>query len=246
MRELGALVRMDWLQLVRNPTALFMVLALPFGLLLLQAYLIPGTRTPLDADGRTALDHFAAVALIVAAMSVALTNYPASIAGYRETGMLRRLDATPAGASRILLSQWVVSIGCLLLGMIALCVLEVWVIGVPAPQSPAAVILIAALGAMSLMTLGSLIAAVAATVPIAYGAGALLFMLGLLFSGVWTPGPLMPQGLRDVASATPPGAMTQGIVAAWFDGELAAMTIVVLIGWTIVPAAFAARLFRWR
>ncbi|RQP12439.1 MAG: ABC transporter permease [Microbacteriaceae bacterium] len=246
MRELAALVRMDRIQLMRNPTALVMILVVPFGLLLLQAYLIPGTRTPVDADGRTAIDHFAAIALLVAAMSVALTNYPASIAGYRETGMLRRLDATPAGAGRVLLSQWVVSVVCLVLAMGALCALAVWVIGVPAPENPGALVLVAALGAMSLMSLGSLIAAVAANVPIAYGSGALLFMAGLLFAGVWTPGPLMPQALRDVGSVIPPGAMTQGVFSAWFEGELPLMTVVVLIVWAIVPAAFAARLFRWR
>lgn len=94
---------------IRNPTALSMALALPSGLLLMQAYVIPGTRQPIDSTGKSAMDYFVVVALVVATTSVTITNYPSSIASHRELGVLRCLDATPAGAVRLLLAQWIIT-----------------------------------------------------------------------------------------------------------------------------------------
>ncbi|WP_421015434.1 ABC transporter permease, partial [Glutamicibacter creatinolyticus] len=110
MRALLALTRVEWLLFLRNPTMLFMALLLPSGLLLLQAYIIPGTRTPLGQGGLSAMDHLVVLALVVGATSVAITNYPSSVAGYRENGVLRKLDTTPAGPFRLLLAQWIIAL----------------------------------------------------------------------------------------------------------------------------------------
>lgn len=246
MRALRALVWTEWLQLIRNPTALFMALILPSGLLLMQAYLIPGTRQPITSTGMTAMDYFVVVALAVATTSVTITNYPASVAGNRETGVLRRLDATPAGAARLLLAQWLITLASLLGATLVTLVVAALTFGLTSPQHVAMTALVLVLGALAMTAIGSVIAATAATSQIAYGSGVLVFMLCLFLAGIWTPGPLMSESLRTIAAFTPPGAMTQSLQTAWYGGRMSVTPLLILLVWTAASGGLSARIFRWR
>jgi len=246
MRALRALVWAEWLQFLRNPTTLFMALLLPAGLLLMQAYLIPGTRQPIAGTDMTAMDYFIVVALVVAATSIAITNYPSSVAGHRETGLLRRLDATPAGAFRILLAQWVITLLSLAGSALVTLAVAAFTFGLTPPRHPLAAAFVFAFGAVAMMAIGSIIAATAATAQIAYGSGVLIFMCCLFLAGVWTPGPLMPETVRHVAAFTPPGAMAQALQASWYGGELSLAPLVICAAWTAMIGWIATRIFRWR
>lgn len=246
MRALLALTRVEWLLFLRNPTMLFMALLLPSGLLLLQAYIIPGTRTPLGQGGLSAIDHLVVLALVVGATSVAITNYPSSVAGYRENGVLRKLDTTPAGPFRLLLAQWIIALISLVAAAgLALAIASVS-FGLLAPRHPGMVLAVFVGGSVSMMALGSLIAARAASAQIAYGVGLLVFMLSLFAAGLWTPGPLMPDALEPVVGLTPAGAMAQSLQAAWFEADVSLGPLAVFAVWTAGCALIAARIFRWR
>ncbi|AXE39133.1 ABC transporter permease [Acidipropionibacterium virtanenii] len=246
MRALRALVKAEWLQLIRNPTALFMALILPSGLLLMQAYLIPGTRQPIALTGMTAMDYFVVVALVVATTSVTITNYPASVAGHRELGVLRRLDATPAGAVRLLLAQWLITLASLLGATLITLIVAALTFGMAPPSDVLMVALVLVLGAIAMTAIGSVIAATAATSQIAYGSGVLVFMLCLFLAGIWTPGPLMSESLRTIAAFTPPGAMAQSLQAAWYGGHASITPLLILMVWTVLSGGLSARIFRWR
>ncbi len=250
MRALGALTQAEAKLYLRNPVSIFMALVLPSAILLLQGFVIPGTRTPMGgtdpvyADLRP-IDLLVPLAIAVALSSVAVTNYPSAIGGYRETGVLRRLGVTPVGAHRILFSQWIVSAVSLAVAVALAIVLARLAFGSLMPASIPLVLLVLVFGTAAMMAVGSLIAAVAGTAQTAYGIGFLVFMTCMFTAGLWTPGPLMPEGVRQVASLTPLGAMTQALTAAWYGGPLTAAPFLVMAGWTVPCSLLAAKVFRW-
>ena len=250
MKALGALTQAEARLYLRNPVSLFMALVLPSAILLLQGFIIPGTRTPMGgtdplyADLRP-IDLLVPLAIAVALSSVAVTNYPSAIGGYRETGVLRRLGVTPVGAHRILFSQWIVSAVSLAVAILLAILLARVAFGSLMPDNVPLVLVVLVFGTAAMMAVGSLIAAVSGTAQTAYGIGFLVFMGCMFTAGLWTPGPLMPEGIRQVAAFTPLGAMTQALTAAWYGGPVAAGPFVVMFGWTAPCALLAAKVFRW-
>lgn len=246
MRALGAMTRVEALLFLRNPTAVFMALLLPSLLLALQAFVIPGTLTPIPgAQGLRAIDFFVPVAVAVALTSVAITNYPSAVGAYRESGILRRLGVTPVGAPRVLIAQWAVSLVTLALAILVALMLARVSVKAALPQQPGMAVLAIVAGALAMMAIGSVIAAVAASAQIAYGLGLLVFMASLFTAGMWTPGPLMPDAIRTISAASPLGAMTQALTAAWYGGEVSPWSFVVMLLWAIPAGLLALKVFKW-
>lgn len=251
MRGLCALTITELRLFLRNPTSVFMALLLPSALLLLQGFVIPGTRVPIGGDDPStatlrAIDFFVPISITVALLSVAITNYPSAIAGYRQSGVLRRLDVTPIGSHRILLAQWTVSAASLAGAIVIACLCARIAFGAALPQSIPLTIVVIALGTLTMMAAGSLIAATAADAQVAYGVGMLVFMVSLFTAGMWTPGPLMPAPVRIISGYTPLGAMTQALTSAWYGGTVTVAPILVMTGWTLVCAVVSLKVFRWR
>ncbi|MCQ1995889.1 ABC transporter permease [Arthrobacter sp. zg-Y1171] len=251
MRALGALTRTEATLYLRNPVSIFMALVLPSAILLLQGFVIPNTRVPLGGTDPVyaalrPIDLLVPLSIAVALASVAVTNYPSAISGYRETGVLRRLGVTPVGAHRILFAQWIVSGAALAVAVTVTVLLARVVFNSRMPGSPGVVVLVVVFGVAAMMAVGSLIAALAGTAQNAYGIGFLVFMGCMFTAGLWTPGPLMPEGIRQVASFTPLGAMTQALTAAWYGGTVTVAPFLVMLVWTVACAVPAAKVFRWK
>ncbi|MCC9205136.1 ABC transporter permease [Arthrobacter sp. zg-Y769] len=251
MRALGALTRTEATLYLRNPLSVFMALVLPSAILLLQGFVIPGTRVPMGGTDPVyaalrPIDLLVPLSIAVALSSVAVTNYPSAISGYRESGVLRRLGVTPVGAHRILFAQWIVSAVSLAVAVTVTVLLARIAFDSLMPDSLPLTVVVLIFGVGAMMAVGSLIAAVAGTAQNAYGIGFLVFMVCMFTAGLWTPGPLMPEGVRQVAGFTPLGAMTQALTAAWYGGSVTAAPFLVMLGWTVPCAAVAAKVFRWK
>lgn len=250
MRTLGALTSAEAKLYLRNPVSIFMALILPSAILLLQGFVMPGTTAPMGGSdplyaSLRPIDLLVPLALAVALSSVAVTNYPSAISGYRETGVLRRLGVTPVGAHRILFSQWIISAASLAVAVTLAMLLARVAFDSLMPSSIPLVVLILAFGTAAMMAVGSLIAALAGTSQTAYGIGFLVFMACMFTAGLWTPGPLMPEAIREISAFTPLGAMTQALTAAWYGGSVTAFPFLVMLGWTVPCALVAAKVFRW-
>lgn len=251
MSALTALIRSEATLLVRNPTAVFMAVLFPTALLLLQGLVIPGTDEAIGGKdpafaSLSAIDLFVPVALTVSLGSVALTNFPSAIGGYREKGVLRRLATTPVGPQRVLIAQVVISGISLVVGAAIAVIAAVLILHAQPPRSPLAVIGIFALAAVQMLSLGSLIAARASSAQNANGIGMLIFFACLFTAGVWTPGPMMPDPLRQFSGFTPLGAASQSLTAAWYGHPLSPAPFAVMTMWSLLLLVLAARTFRWR
>lgn len=250
MRAFAALTKVETLLFLRNPTSVFMALLLPSLLLLLQAFVIPGTMEPIGGtDPALAMlrpmDFFVPVSVAVALASVAITNYPSSVGAYREAGVLRRLGVTPIGAHRVLFAQWAVSGLSLGSALLIALFLARFAFDAVSPRNVGMAVLVIFMGTITMMALGSLIAAVAASAQIAYGLGLLVFMACMFTAGMWTPGPLMSDAIRTISSVTPMGAMTQALTDAWYSGAVSVAPFIVMILWTLPTGALALKVFKW-
>ncbi|MCG2797105.1 MAG: ABC transporter permease [Cellulomonas sp.] len=249
-RPLLALIRVEARLYLRDPGTWFFTLVFPALLLTTLGLFMPWADDPYDATDPvlgtiSAITGYTPIVLSLAVATVALTGYPATMAGYRQRGVLRRLSATPVAPSRLLAAQVVVNVLALLVaGGLAIGVASV-VLDVSAPAQPVTVLLAFVLAAFAAFGLGSLVAAVAPTAGAATGFGMTLYFVSLFFAGVWFPLPLMPDLVQQIAAYVPLGAATQAMTAGWAGQPFPTQALTVLAAWSLVTVPLAGRLFRW-
>lgn len=229
------------------PSAVFALLV-PAVVLVGAGLAIPGMRATLSGgawDGLTMIQVYTPAVLTMALATPALSTLPVIVASYREHGVLRRLSTTPTPPSAVLGAQLVINLTAFVVAAVIALLTAATVFASPLPRQVPTAVLALALGALSLFGLGMLVAARARTGTSASGIGMLLYFPLLFLAGLWTPGPLMPESLRLVATYTPVGATSQALTTAWFDGGFPALQLAVLVGWTVLLYPLAAKTFRW-
>lgn len=250
MNALRALTLAEARMYVRDPSNAFFALLFPTVLLLALGLVMPGMQDPLkDVPGMAHLrmiDVFVPITMALALGTVSLTTFPAVFGTYREKGVLRRLSTTPLPASRLLVAQVAVNVAALVAAVLLSLLAGAVVLGIAAPAQPLLVVVVFLLGAVQMIALGCLLAALVPSAGSANAAGMLLYLPMLFFAGVWLPGPLMPEGLARFSGFVPLGAAAQALEVAWFGDGLPARQMVVMAVWTLVLVPLAARLFRWR
>lgn len=235
---------------VRDPGTLFFALLFPALLLTVLGLVMPWADQPFDTTdpalaGVTWITGFTPVMLTLAIATVSFTTFPTLVATYRQRGVLRRMSTTPVPPWQLLVAQVLVNLGALVLASLLALTLAVVLLGVELPQQPATFVLAFVMAALSTFAIGAVIAAVAPTASAATGFGMTAYFVSLLLGGVWVPLQVMPEGLRRVAEATPVGAGTHAMAAAWFDAPFPTSAMLVMAVWVLVGVPLAARLFRW-
>ena len=175
----------------------------------------------------------------------ALQGLPTVLAGYRERGILRRLNATPVGAGRLLGAQLTVNLSLTLIATLGILVVGDAAFGVPLPGQPAGFIVAYALTATAMLGLGLLIASLARTGRVAGAVGTMLFLPLMFFAGLWMPQATMPAALRRVGDDTPLGAAVAALQHSMAGQWPSAASLAVLAGYAVVCGLLAWRLFRW-
>jgi ABC-2 type transport system permease protein len=207
---------------------------------------IPTFRKPQAIlGGYTPLDVYVPVLIAFSMALSAAVIMPMTLAGYRERGVLRRLQTTPAGPGRVLAAHLIIN-----LGLAAVSVTEILVVarlgyGVFLPRQLAGFVLAVLFAAAALLALGLFIAAIAPSGRAAQVIGSLLFYPMLFFSGMWWPIPSMPPVLQHVAEATPLGAAWQAMNNAGVGHWPSALPLLTLAAYAVVLSLAAAKLFRW-
>jgi ABC-2 type transport system permease protein len=235
---------------LRDPGTVFFALAFPTVLLVGVGFAIPGMREPIQGmgapwDGRSAIAAFVPVVLAAAVATPALTTMPVYFATFREKGLLRRLSTTPMRPQGIVLAHLVINVVAIAAATVVALVVGQLVFGLVAPRHLATVVLAFLLAMLSMLSLGTLIAARAPKASTASAIGSLIYFPLLFLSGLWTPGPIMPDAVRAVGQFTPLGAASQAMTAGWFEDGFPMLQIVVMVVWTAVLLPLGIRLFRW-
>lgn len=180
----------------------------------------------------------------LAVLSSAFTGQAIATAFDRRYGVLRLLGTTPLGRGGFLTGRVLAVLGIQVLQFGALAATAValgWRPGLAALPGFAASWLVGAatFTALALLFAGTLRAeAVLALANLAW-----VIMAGA--GGVLLGADRYPQPWRSVVAALPPGALGDGMRAAFLDHAIAWGPLGVLAGWGVLFAAGTVRAFRW-
>jgi ABC-2 type transport system permease protein len=166
---------------------------------------------------------------------------------YRESGILKRLRATPLRPHTILSAQVLVRLlfTALSLTLMVLAGRRFYPAGLNAPVISFAIALL--FSTLSILSIGFIIASLVRTPRFAQPVGALIFYPMIALSGLFASLDALPAGLRVVARLLPMTyivSLLRGIWIgeSWFAhlGDVAALAIA-----AIVCAAISSKVFRW-
>ncbi|RSN68273.1 MULTISPECIES: ABC transporter permease [Actinomadura] len=230
---------------LREGHTLVFAFVLPLALLTGFA-VVPGSGDPAeDLGGQTLAEYIASLGIGIAFAILALMMMPAILAEYRERGVLRRMRATPARPSALLVAQLLFNAVMAAVSALVLIGFGAAVFGIAAPRSPGWFVLSAAACMLALLAVGAVVTAVAPTARAGNAAGSLLFFPSLFLAGVYVPYDQMPAALQRVCDATPLGAGLKAVRGAWLGEAPEWSGLAIMAAYGVVATAVAARIFRW-
>jgi ABC-2 type transport system permease protein len=240
-----AMTRMETKLFFREPVFPLLVLALPV-LLVVGFGLIPGFGDPsADLGGQGGTEYIASLGVGIVFAILGLSILPSTLATYRERGVLRRLRATPV-RPQLLLGAELTLVGAASVVAVGLLVaVGALGFGVAVPRNLAGFALAVVLGAVALLSIGLLIAAVAPTAKAASAIGMVAFFPSAFLAGIYVPRDSFSPLLQHVSDATPLGAAIESVRTTWQGGWPHPVQLVTMVAWALVAAAVAARTFRW-
>ena len=239
----GNLVGTEALLLVREIVPLLWGVGFPMVLFAVMGEFSHGPDKSLGGFSLVASYEPILIAFTVA--TFALQGLPTQLAGYRERGILRRLNATPVGAGRLLAAQLTVNLTIALISTAGIMIVGAAAFGVPLPGQPAGFALALLLTAAAMLALGLFIASVARSGRIAGAVGTMVFLPLMFFAGLWMPQAAMPKGLLAVGGHTPLGASVAALQAGMAGQWPPAAGLATLAGYAVVFGLLAWRMFRW-
>ena len=229
-RELGSLC---WILLF--PTILLLIIGL-----------VPGYRTPEDdLGGQRVVDLYATVCAVLAMIMAAIMAMPPVVAGYRESGVLRRLRTTPMHPASLLGAQVGLHAAAVLASIVLALGAARLVYDVPLPGALGWYAVSVVLASAAAFSIGAVVTSVSSTTRVVQTVGTIVFFPLMFTSGVWLPVQGMSGWLRDLVVATPMGAASEALNDTLQGLRPDLVDLAVMGGWTVVLSLVAVRLFRW-
>ena len=228
--------------LLRNGESLLVSFGIPLGILVFASVVVP-----VSLGGGDPLDTLVPAILALSVMSTAFTAQAIQTGFQRKYAVLKRLGATPLSRSSFLVSKalavsTIVAVQSVLVVVVGLLLGWAW----PSGASLALLVAGLALGTAVFTSLGLLLAgALKAELTLAL-ANAIYLVLAAVGGLALRSG----DGIGTmVAMGTPSGALAllfgEALPLPMDDLGLAPVAAMVLVGWLVVGAAGAVRLFRW-
>jgi len=246
MTALLALTRNQFRVFLREPLAVFFGLVFPSVLIVVIGFAYPQATKPNDAfDGRSLVEVYAPVAIVLGAATMAVFLLPVALGGDRERGILRRLSTTPAHPRTLVAAHVNVQAVVVAMASAAAVVVGTLIFPISLPRSPGWFILALTLGVASLLAIGLLIGSRAPTANTGQGIGLLLYFPLLFFAGVYVPVEVMPQRIQTISNYTPAGAAVEALADSWSGTRPPTTSLVVMATYAAVCGAIAVRAFRW-
>lgn len=229
---------------LRDPIAVFFVIALP--IMLLSIFHVITTNSDDDAETKTAMAAFVpAMAMSMCLTMLALNVLPTTLATYREKGILRRMAASPVHPANLLGAQLFINLVTAVVSAVLVLVVGAAVFDTDMPGDFPAFLAAFALGTWALFAVGLLVAALAPSSRSATAIGLSLLFPSLFFGGVFLPKEDLPDAVSTIGDYTPLGTALQALRDAWEGDWPSTLHLAVLAVTAVAATAAAARLFRW-
>jgi len=231
---------------LREPMATFFTLAFPPLLVVLFGAMYGNDPSAMFGGyGSMDVSMPAYTALILS--TVGLMSVPITISGYRETGVLRRFQATALRPLTYIAADVVAHLVMTLLGMVGLVVAGWLLYRVQFEGNAVAVACAVVFGGLCMFSVGYLIASLAPNARAALVIGMVLFYPMMFLSGAGIPLEVLPESIQKVSTFMPLTYVVKLLRGLWF-GETWGdhlLETAVIGGVLIICTALAARFFRW-
>lgn len=216
MSMLGRLVWLDLKLLLREPLTLVFTLAFPPLVLVVLGAAFGSTQPePGVWQGLDPMDFYVPGYIALTLASVGLLAIPVHLTTYRETGVLRRLQASPIGLGTALVAEAVAAMTVATVGAGVLVVLGATSYGVHLPRDPGVVLVTYLMAAACFCAIGFLLGVVLPNARAAQGLGTLLFFVMMFLSGTDGPRELFGPTLKAVSDALPMTHVVLALVDPW-------------------------------
>jgi ABC-2 type transport system permease protein len=235
MRAFWKLSVTEFKLFVREPLAVFFILAFPLLLLWLNG----------SQGGQRAVDLLVPgyVALVLA--TVGLTVLPGVLATYRERGILRRLATTPLPPATVLGAQLVVQLVASTIGVALLLAAATVFYDLHLPRAIPAVVLAFLAGALALYAIGFVLAALAPNARTANAVGFVVYFPMIFLSGAILPRQNLSASMRRIGEVLPLAPVVTALQDAWAGAGIPTAALAALVAMIAVASAVGIRLFRW-
>jgi ABC-2 type transport system permease protein len=237
------LAAVEWRLLRREPLVLLFGVAFPVILLVVFGLATDGPDR--DLDGLRLVEAYVPVLAAFNLGILGISALPATLAAYRERGVLRRLATTPVPPWRMLAAQLAVNAALAVGAVAGVLVIARVAFDVALPGDAIGFALAYVLSTAALFAIGLVIAAVAPTARTANVIGTLAFFPLMFFAGLWVPREAMGETLRSLSDVTPLGAGVGALQDAMAGTFPDAGHLLVLVAYAAVAVVAATRLFRW-
>ncbi len=246
MRGFSKLTLVNLKLYLREPIATFFTLAFPPLMVVLFGAMYGNDPSPMFG-GYGSMDVAMPGYTAMILGTVGLLGVPITISGYRESGVLRRFQATPMRPLTYILADIVANLVTTLLGMMGLVIIGWLLYRVQFEGQVMAVILAVVFCGLAMFSIGYLIAGLAPGARTAQVVGMVIFYPMMFLSGASIPLEVMPETIERIADFLPLTYVVRLLRGLWFGdawGEHLLETAV-LAGVLLVCTALAARFFRW-
>jgi ABC-2 type transport system permease protein len=167
----------------------------------------------------------------------------------REKLILKRLNATPLPRWTLVGSNIVVRLVIAAAQTLLIIGIGVTVLGVQISGGPLAIAALVAIGALTFVSIGYVIASFAKTEEAANGMTSIVQFPLMFLSGIFFPLEIMPDWLRSVATFMPLTYLGDALRQVMVGGAPfvpLGVDVAVLAGWFVVCLGISARFFRWQ
>jgi ABC-2 type transport system permease protein len=240
-----AVLRSETRLFLREPAALFWILAFPTALLCVLGS-IPAFREPsADLNGLRVVDLYVPVAVLLAMIMAGVQSMPPVLTGYRERGILRRMSATPLRPGSLIGAQLALHGAAVMVSAALALATGRIVFHVALPRQLPGYLVALSLAALATLALGATVSAVSRTTKITQAVGTVVFFPAMFTAGVWLPVSSMPGTLQRIVHLTPLGAAARALDEAAAGSWPGWTHLGVTALWAVLLIAAARRWFRW-
>jgi ABC-2 type transport system permease protein len=240
------LTQLEMKLFVREPINMVFAFALPIIFLFVMGDVFGNSPSAKIYRGVGAMNYYIPAYFALILTSIGVVSLPVHLAGYRERGVLKRLNASGISATSVFSAQLVTTFVIAMIGS-----LLVWGFGrltypdLMLPNNLALVFAAFVLGTLCFTTIGFLLGALLPSTRSAQGLGLILFVVMIILGGAGPPLEVLSSSMRVISDATPIRYVIVLIQDPWLGFGWNAGYSFIVAGIAILAAILAIRFFRW-
>ena len=242
-------LKMTWVEMklfLREPVGVFFTLAFPLMYLFLFGAISGNEPSPMYG-GQNAIEASIPSLTAMIIGTTGLMSTTITMATYRESGVLRRLQTTPVSPLFVMGAQVMVVFLMTLIGTLFL-ILAGWLFyGVSMAGNPFSFFLGFLLSSLSFFGIGFMLAGVMPSARTAQIVGLALLYPMLLLSGAFFPLSLLPTAIQKAADYLPMTYVVNLLRGLWAGDPWCGywLNLIILIGLLAVGVVVSTLTFRW-